>query len=481
MKALFVFFFSLLYNCCAAQTVCNCPVNFDTVAASVETNYAGYVDRLSQTGEATYKRFTDSLRTKAAQATSTKACFHLIAAYVRFFNDLHMQFSYHNKADWSNEYVYLTEAQAKQALRKPAAPVAGIWQTTDSLFQIAILPDAAAPARFKAIVMKSPDTALKAGRVYFTVQQEGTTYRITPYNQFSSTPFQIQLNGNLLHALGRLWMRRFPQQPALHELKLVARQRQIQNGLYFEKIAADAAYLKIESFANNDAAIAAFVKQHDSVIRSTPYLVVDLRGNGGGSSGWISIAPYFYTQPFKQGITYTRLSPTNRAALKESLKAMLSMPIEPEMKRYFTNSFMARKRREAAALDTASGDFFPVEAVRIPFDSVLRYPKRLALLVDKGTGSSSEFFLHLSKQSSKAISFGTHTMGIMDYVGQPVRTALPCDAFYLAIPTEKSDWTTAYLTNATGMKPDMLLDSIPDEKWIDAALKVLRGKPVKLN
>jgi len=63
------------------------------------------------------------------------------------------------------------------------------------------------------------------------------------------------------------------------------------NGLAFKKINAAVSYLKIPSFYDNDGKIQQLVAANDSTIRNTKYLVVDLRGNGGGNTGWVYFLP----------------------------------------------------------------------------------------------------------------------------------------------------------------------------------------------
>lgn len=256
--------------------------------------------------------------------------------------------------------------------------------------------------------------------------------------------------------------------------KRIEAYKKIEKGFFFHKPNTDVAYLKIESFTNNDAEVEAFVKKQDAVIRQTPYLIVDLRGNGGGSTGWISIVPYIYTNIIKQGKTHVRLSADNTPVLRQNIKGILDMEIAPDMKRYFTGEFMTNKKKEYEQLEHFQGNFFPTEGVNIPMDSVLTYPKKVALLVDEGTGSSCEHFFQLAKQSTKTVTFGRNTMGIMDYVGQSNPTTLPFQAFYLSIPTEKSDWTTQYLTNVKGMKPDVLLDPLNEDAWIDYVIQYFK-------
>ncbi len=458
-----------------AQTECNCKANFDTLTTKIQSNYAGYFDRIKIKGELAHTNAFNIAKQRAALAQTPKDCFYALVEYVRFFKDAHMGFNYLTDSDFNLYFEKVNVTQEQQYLKTVSeSSIEGIWQNVDTSMVLNIVKDKTQKGRYKAVVVKSTSEKHKPGLVYCTLNGHKSTYFVSFFNVFSSYISKAKKKSNTLYLDSKLWVRQTPFSLKNEDKKRIAAYKKAKNGLFFEKIDSDVAYLKIETLANNDAEIDAFIKKQDAIIRQTPYLIVDFRGNGGGSTGWISIAPYIYTNTLKQGSNYARLSKDNTPLLKQNIKNILDMEIAPDMKRYFTDDFIANKKKEYESLNNFQGAFFATEGVNIPFDSVLILPKKIALLVDEGTGSSCEYFLHLSKQSTKTTSFGRNTMGIMDYVGQSNPTELPFKSFYLVIPTEKSEWTNRFLTNQQGMKPDVLLDKIDDDLWINWVVKYFK-------
>jgi hypothetical protein len=90
-------------------------------------------------------------------------------------------------------------------------------------------------------------------------------------------------------------------------------------------------------------------------------------------------------------------------------------------------------------------------------------------------GSSTEYFLFLSRQSKKSISYGQHTIGMMDYEGMSNPTPLPYDGFILTIPIAQSSWTQTQPTNERGFQPDVVLN-MPQNQWLSALLEDLKKR-----
>lgn len=67
------------------QTVCDCKANLDTLIVKTEQNYAGYPEKIKGNQENRYRSLVSSLRKAARITTTPKACYELLADYVRFF------------------------------------------------------------------------------------------------------------------------------------------------------------------------------------------------------------------------------------------------------------------------------------------------------------------------------------------------------------------------------------------------------------
>ena len=245
------------------------------------------------------------------------------------------------------------------------------------------------------------------------------------------------------------------------------------NGLDFQKLSSKTAYLKIPSFLNNDDKIQQLVTKHDSIIKASDYLIVDLTGNGGGNTGWVSFLSYFMTNPIRQYDTYLRVTPENVQMKLKDLEPFVLNPIPDDYKKYFPNETIAAYKKAYQELPTTQKTFYPIPGVTFPLDSILQRPKKIAVIVDDLCGSSTEYFFYLTKQSKKVTTYGIHTIGMMDYEGMSIPTTLPYDKYFLTIPIVKSSWTDKKPIDQTGFQPTILLNTIEQKKWVDFVMKDL--------
>jgi hypothetical protein len=168
----------------------------------------------------------------------------------------------------------------------------------------------------------------------------------------------------------------------------------------------------------HQATVDSLVAAHRTRLPATPRLVVDVRGNGGGSTGtYAALVPFLYTGPIRQYGADFLSSEGNRAMLR----AWLADPTLPEASR--------DQVRAVLALAEAS----------------------------PGRSSSCEDFVQLALQSDKVTVFGPrNTGGVGDY-GNVRRVALP-GWRWLRIPTSRSRHLLAQgPLDGVGIAPEVLV------------------------
>lgn len=437
-----------------AQTeTCNCLDNLNKTIRETEANYAGYPAKVS----AGYKQLVSNLQAKASALTEPKKCYYLIREYVRFFKDKHFIISYSNPKDFDSVVSIYSQ--------KPVLPIEGSWISPDSATRITI--QKSSNGTFEAIKYESSMDSFPKGFVYFTLTPKGDQYVVKKYDAFVSTDFPAKQTGNLLRIWNHtVWGKVSPQQMTAAENEELSTWRNNNNGLAFRKINADVSYLKIPSFYNNDSKIQQLVTASDSTIRSTRYLIVDLRGNGGGNTGWVYFLPYLMTNPIVQQPALMRVTPDNIKRKLPELEYFVKNPIEAEYKKYFPDQVLNAYKKAYAELPTTTAEFYPIPAVTFPLDSVTKRPEKVAVLIDGFCGSSTEYFISLTQQSQKVITYGSNTIGMMDYEGMSNPTTLPYNRFILTIPIAKSSWTDAKPIDQTGFRPNVPI-RLPENEWID--------------
>jgi C-terminal processing protease CtpA/Prc len=189
------------------------------------------------------------------------------------------------------------------------------------------------------------------------------------------------------------------------------------------------------------------VAAHADELARTPALVIDVRGNGGGSDFvYAPVLPYVYTRPIWRIGVDLRVSADNARLRREV--AELIAPNAPEAARVL--------REESERLAVATVPYLrrepPVEIVRLP--AVLPNPARVAVLIDRA-GSAAENFLLDVRQSWKVTLLGQESSaGVADY-GEMMGMEAPSRRFRLAWATTRSLRLPNDPVDPDGITPDV--------------------------
>lgn len=460
----------------ARENNCNCLENLQKLVAKTEENYAGFPVKVNAATLPQYRQLKDSLEKVARNETNPKNCYYLLKNYVRFFKDKHFILSYANPDDYDSEIIEYSESYFREKLaKKQLAGVEGIWINADSSLKLAIQ---RFPGNiFKAIVLQAKDSAIPRGLVYLTLTPSKNGFIAREFNSFLTTDIPAKQKGNLLQIWNQsLFGKVYPTGLSESEMRELGTWLNNNNGLDFQQLSPKTAYLKIPTFLSNDEKIIRLISENDAVIRSCENLIVDLTGNGGGNTGWVSMLPYFMTNPIVQKSNFLRVSPENVKAKLNDLEPFVANPIPDEYKKYFPEEVVLAYKKAYRELAGTKEIFYPIPGVVFPLDSILPKPGRIALVVDDFTGSSAEYFFFLSGQSKKTITYGINTIGMMDYEGMSNPTALPYNHYFLTIPIVKLNWTDKKPIDQTGFQPDVLLNKIDRVKWIEHIRKELEDR-----
>lgn len=456
----------------AQQIPCKCLDNLNETIAKTEINYAGFPTKVNTKTKPAYENLISKLKKKAENESNAKNCFYLIKDYVRFFNDKHFSLTYLNNSDYDKEIVTIDESYFKTL--KPGNDTQGIWTNPDSSIILGIkkYPN----NEYKAIILKAKDKKLTKGLVYFTLKPHKKGYLLKQYNVFNSIDFYAQQREGLLQLWNFLLFGRvFPKEMTANEKIELNTWRNNNNGLDFTQLDKETGYIKIPTFFNNDSKIEKLVATHDKAIRNSKYLIIDLRGNGGGNSGWSFLLPYVMTNPIKQDSPLLRISADNVRIKRSELEYFAKNPVPQEAKKYYPDEYVASLKKIYEELPTTKNAFYEVPGLTIPVDSVLLNPSKVALITDELCGSSTEYFFQLMKQSKKTIRYGANSVGMMDYEGPSSTTPLPCKELILMMPVSKSSWTDKNPIDESGFTPDVKL-SVPAKQWVEYIIKDLKKK-----
>lgn len=451
-----------------ASEKCDCQANILMAISKVEENYAGFPDKVAKPRNVGYNALKERLISNSALITDPASCFELLKEYVDFFYDKHFRIEYSAMPD--SLVVPIDGKMIEELLNgQNENSIEGIWIDPHGS-KIAIMENG--KDTFWGVKVASTTDQYPPGFVYFTLARQGNSYSASLYNRKLNIDIPAKKVGNFLKIWNmQLWIRENALLTTL-ESEEVKSWKENSNGLMFKKINHDFNYLKIPTFENNDREIGSLIALNDSTIRTTPYLLIDLRGNGGGGSGWTSLIPYIATDQIDQGGSYLRVSKENSSRKIADLESYVNSPIPPELKKYFPKEIMDAYRRTYNELSLSNDQFLYIPSVNFPRDTILALPKKVAVIFDGLSGSSTEFFIYLTRQSEKVVTYGQNSLGMMDYVGMSITTDLPYQGFKLYIPPEKSSWTDKNPIDRTGFSQEFPIKE-KEELWIDFILQDL--------
>jgi hypothetical protein len=240
----------------------------------------------------------------------------------------------------------------------------------------------------------------------------------------------------------------------------------LSDAFFLRKLDDQTLLLRIPSFRHElrgktDSILAA----NKVLLDSTPNLIIDVRGNGGGSDiSYHQVLPYFYTNTISfSGIQHWATA--DNAMKYREMKADQHYP--PSTRRLAERMEKKMLRRE--------GHFIKTKDTHYKRKKVLPFPRKVAVLVNGDCASSCEDFVLAARQSKKVTVIGVNTAGILDY-GNMHFMNYPCDKWRLGWATSRSnDVESGRGIDNTGIAPDVRPGPEATD-WIDFARTYLTGK-----
>jgi len=204
------------------------------------------------------------------------------------------------------------------------------------------------------------------------------------------------------------------------------------------------ALLRLPDFGDRyKPAIDSLLAAHRGRLLATPYLIVDVRRNGGGWTGsYDGVLPLLYTGPiFRHGME-AWASEGNVAYMREILASNRAEGIKSVVRALLPKMEASRDR-----FVTINEDH------EIRMDTVHPFPRAVAVLVGRGCASTCEQFVLDARQSRKVTVMGTaNTGGFTDY-GNVRSIRLPSGARTLHLPTARSRRLPSSPLDQVGIAP----------------------------
>lgn len=222
-------------------------------------------------------------------------------------------------------------------------------------------------------------------------------------------------------------------------------------------------YLKITSFSPSyEKKIDSLLKANEDALKTMPNLILDLRGNNGGTDvSYKPILPYIYTNPVKDiGVDLY----ATEANIEGWKKNATNPDLSDDERRWYKGAIANMEAHKGQWINWSDDGTFSDFAT-------LPNPSKIVILIDGSCASSAEQFLLDTRQSSKVTLMGQNTAGTLDYSNW-VPSPLVCYPYVLRYPTTRSRRIDAGQgIDNVGIKPNRYLN--PKEDWIKAAVQEL--------
>ncbi len=220
----------------------------------------------------------------------------------------------------------------------------------------------------------------------------------------------------------------------------------------FKKIDSSTILFRIPSFAWEDKPlIDSIIRTNYQTITSTPILILDLRGNGGGIDySYLELLPFIYTHPYESKGAGWWASEGNMGFFQEALeKGTIRKGHEEETRELIEamkmnpNTFVTEDKADTVKRDT-----------------VYKTPVKVGVIVNDFCASSCEQFVLEAKNSKKTTVFGTNTLGVLDY-SNTVAVDMPTKNLQIRYPMTRSNRLPDYPIDNIGIAPDVRI-TLPD-------------------
>lgn len=454
--------------------------DFDFVVEKITTNYAGFDTKVTDANRAELAALTARLRARAGAASDAELA-DVLGEWVGFFKDGHTRIHVISapasgatagavdppatpRVDWTEATVRARYA----ALGQARDPLEGIWRIDGDRYRLAVLRTGPAPDAFAAAVLSTTSEAWKPGEVKADLKRSSdgaleVIYRMGDHSTRSLVGTLIA-DGELLKISDDLgvWSREWP---APRNPDMAARMFPAGE-LFLRRLSPQTLWLRIPDFDDHRAPqLKAALAAQATGLAATPNLIIDLRNNGGGSDYvYEPLLPLIYTRPTITIGIEMRASVDNIALRRAIIPQVVDSPGTVK----FLEAQIALMEQNVGKYIQPHAQPFSIE--RQP--SVLPYPKRVVVLIDRAASTGEQFLLD-ARQSRKVTLMGQrNSAGVLDFANV-VGMETPSGRFRVNWATSRSLRVPNDPVDPDGIPPDVRIpDSEKDpvgfaQRWLE--------------
>jgi hypothetical protein len=457
-KILFVLF--LISSQVLSQRHCQCDSNLFFLFKKVESNYPGFTEKTIN--KKSYKLFKEGLRIKAASSENFYSCIGYLREYLDYFKDSHLSMAMNLNSTSVDSIKYIMSFAPSVKIdmdsinsyfsTRQIDSVEGIWElkNAQTKYKVAIQKRPGTRDDYRGIILEADNIFWKFGQIKMLVKKNEYAYSFTIFKRDHSPAKLVLVNINGALDMGTLgyWQKVFPATVEVNKDKPASRIQQLSDKTILISLPSFAADKKPE--------IDSMVLKNWELITKTKNLIIDLRGNFGGTgASYNTLLPLLYTGPMAieagriiasdDNISYYRnslLKSRDSSLGKESLKQMI------------------------ATLESNKGKTVLIGGGNVyKLNVILPYPAKISIITDEQSASAAELFLLMAIQSKKVTTFGRNTLGAIDFANAIEKNDLPCNLIKYSYPLMKREGFYKGKIDNIGIKPSVIL-SYGQKDWI---------------
>ena len=476
-------FFPLVMLCAlgvtSAQSTgsrCTCRTTAQWVLSTFESNDAGYRN-LIESGDTARLQSARAAVLALEDETSMDVCGETIEAYLASVRRGHFALEDLSPPEESQDGE--DENAAEEAIRRryqdaermqptstrlaDSALLSGVYAFAD--YRVDVVLTSVEPATYVGVVLSADSVYWTPGQVKFRLTDAGNGTFAADFRRrdhsTSDRRLARQLDPRRLWVGGVVWEREGDTTKYRYD-RAVTQQLQSLTGDLPSIYNYDEETVVVRLPSMEDGFVPyvdSLVATHRSDLAHTRYLIVDVRGNGGGSDmTYYPLLPYVLTEPLvvQKEFAFELLNtPTTRQwyvdalangtfgeAFDDFLRSRLTLLPEPADGRFVDISEELQSELRPAPIEGPS-------------------PQRVGVLLDGEVGSSAEQFALDARQSWKVKLFGESTYGALD-ISNLVYADDPCGRYRLYYATSRTTRSAVVPIDGVGVQPDVAMDVSSD-------------------
>lgn len=464
---------------------CNCSETFSWLKETFEKNDAGFQYAIDLKGQKEYINHSQSYFQKAKEITDKQQCSDTLFNWLKFFRKGHIWFGIDEEIKTSSASLQKRKKKIQQQFKNwktfpykekefnnyiskiSSAGFEGIWQSSAYTIGVKKVNN-----DYVGFIIEGDGVYWSKSQIKFVIKDSSDILSATYYMQDHSPKSikRVELIGSNYLQLDWITLKRVS---PIYD-------RDVYADLYYkftssinpiiEKLSNNTIALRIPSFSDSEKSkIDSVISANQKLITSTENLIIDLRGNGGGSDmSFQNLIPLIYTNPISEvGVRFLS-TPLNNTRMEE-------FATNPN----FSDSDKKWAKNALDKLNKHIGEFVNVEdsiITTFKLDTIYPFPKNVGIIINEENASTTEQFLLAAKQSKKVKLFGNTTGGILD-ISNMHFVSSPCGNFKLGYCLSKSNRIPSFAIDGKGIQPDHYIgENIPKHLWLKYVNNILNYK-----